>query len=322
MLVYIMGRPHSGSTILDILLGNGREVCGVGQLVSDIHLPMNDCACGRRIGDCPFWREVRARVEAMGHDWERDGRALVDQAHVGRLWATWRAADDDPAMLRLAETSRAVAQAAAAAAGKRLMLDSSKEPTRALLLMRWLPEARFIRLVRDPRSAVASHYWRLQRGYFHFLRRDYSARYGGPFFLALAAASWTVGNLLHELVARRDPGRVVMVRYEDLRRQPAQEIRRIGAALGIDVSDIEDKLARGEELAVGHLIGGNEVRLEKGLRFDPEKQDRRPALPRWVGLMTVAFCWPLMRRYGYPLRHPAPAADPPAADPPGAEPAR
>ncbi len=315
MLVYIMGRPHSGSTILDILLGNGREVSGVGQLVSDINLPLNPCGCGARICDCPFWRQVRTRVEALGCDWEKDGQALVDQAHIRRFWSTWRAADDDPAQRRLAEISHIIARAVTEVSGKRLMLDSSKEPTRGLLLMRYLPEARFIRLVRDPRSAVASHYWRLQKGFFHFLRRTYPARPGGPLFLALAAASWTVGNLLHEFVARRDPGRVVVVRYEDLRERPAEEIRRIGAALGIDVSDVIDKLVRGDELGVGHIIGGNEVRLEKGLRFDPGKQDRRPALPRWVGLMTVALCWPLMRRYGYPLRSPAPAPNPPGAEP-------
>ena len=27
----------------------------------------------------------------------------------------------------------------------------------------------------------------------------------------------------------------------------------------------------------------------------------RPKLPRWVERLTVALCWPLMRRYGYPL---------------------
>jgi hypothetical protein len=315
MLVYIMGRPHSGSTILDLLLGNGREVCGIGQLVSDIHRPLNPCACEARICDCPFWRQVRSRVEARGFDWERGGQALVDQAHVRRFWSTWWAADDDPGMRRLAEASRAIAQAVTEVSGKRLMLDSSKEPTRALLLMRYLPEARFIRLVRDPRSAVASHYWRLQKGFFHFLRRTYPARPGGPFFLMLAAASWTVGNLLHELVARRDPRRVVVVRYEDLRERPMEAVRHIGAALGIDVSDIVDKLGRGDELALGHIIGGNEIRLEKGLRFDPQKQDRRPALPRWVELMTVAMCWPLMLRYRYPLRRPAPAAGQPGGEP-------
>jgi hypothetical protein len=31
------------------------------------------------------------------------------------------------------------------------------------------------------------------------------------------------------------------------------------------------------------------------------EERKRPKLPRWVERLTVALCWPLMRRYGYPL---------------------
>ena len=309
MLVYIMSRPHSGSTILDILLGNSRVFTGIGQLASDIHEPLNLCACGSRIQDCTFWRSVRARLEAQGHDWHKSSRALAEQAHIRNFLATWRAAADDPELVRLGELSRAVAQAVVEASGKRIMLESSKEPTRGLLLMRYVPEAFLIHLVRDPRSAMASHYWRLKKGYFHFLRRDYPARPWGPLFLILAAISWIAGNLLQELVVRRDPSRVLRIRYEDLRRRPAEEIGRIAVTLGVDLADVVETLARGQALARSHIIGGNEVRLEKDLRFDPEKQSRRPPLPRWVTAMTVLFCWPLMLRYGY-LRH---DAEPPSS---------
>ena len=48
----------------------------------------------------------------------------------------------------------------------------------------------------------------------------------------LAAASWTVGNLLHEVAAARAPGRVVRLRYEDLRDRPDEELTRLGHSLG------------------------------------------------------------------------------------------
>ena len=41
---YVVGRPHSGSTILDILLGNGPEVAGIGQLVSGMGKTADFCA--------------------------------------------------------------------------------------------------------------------------------------------------------------------------------------------------------------------------------------------------------------------------------------
>jgi hypothetical protein len=303
MFLYVMSRPHSGSTILDILLGNTASVESVGQLVSDMGKLDNPCACGATIRTCPFWSEVRERVETGGIGWDEAVRASVGQAHVGRFWRTLRARADDPEMARLVQITDAVNAAIAATAKKPIVLDSTKEPTRGLFLARFYPDARLIRLVRDPRSAVASHYWRLKdKGYFHFLRRDYRVPALSPLFLALAAASWTVGNALHEIAASRAPGRVIRIRYEDLRDRPAEELARVGTAFGLDVKPVLEMVARGETLPAGHDIGGNDIRLEHGLRFDPKKETTRRALPRWVEMLTVALCWPLMGRYGYALR--------------------
>ena len=77
MLLYIMSRPHSGSTILDILHGQQRQsVEGVGQLVSD----MGELAIlrvRRLIRDCPFWQAVRNGGRVSRHRLGRGGRANV-----------------------------------------------------------------------------------------------------------------------------------------------------------------------------------------------------------------------------------------------------
>jgi hypothetical protein len=184
-----------------------------------------------------------------------------------------------------------------------MLLDSTKEPARGLFVLKFRPEARVIYLVRDPRSVVMSYYWRLKshKG-FHFLRRNYSSPALTPLFLLLAAASWSVGSLIFELIARADPGRVLRVRYEDLRDDPAGELRRIGAALGLPVEDVARRLERGEAFAVGHNIGGNQIREgAAAIRFEPGKERSRGRLPRAIELMTVLLCWPWMLRYRYPL---------------------
>ncbi|MCB1885890.1 MAG: sulfotransferase [Geminicoccaceae bacterium] len=303
MLLYIMSRPHSGSTILDILLGNSAAVASIGQLISDMGKPHNPCACGETVGGCPFWRGVRARVEAEGIAWDEAVRLSMGQGHVTRFPKTLMAGAGDAGLGRLATITHAIERAIVAESGKPVVCDSSKEPTRALFLLKRYPDARLIHLVRDPRGAIASHYWRLKdKGFYHFLRKDYRQPWLGPLFLALAAASWSVGNALFEVGIRHDPKRVLRLRYEDLRDDPKGTLGRVGAFLGLALDDVALKLDAGETLSAGHLIGGNDVRLEKGLRFDPVKETKRRRLPGWVEAMTVAFCWPLMRRYGYSIR--------------------
>jgi hypothetical protein len=76
-------------------------------------------------------------------------------------------------------------------------------------------------------------------------------------------------------------------------------MRTIGRTFGVPVEDVVARLERGEPFAVGHNVGGNHIRHEREVRFDPRTERARPPLPRWAELVTIALCWPLMRRYGY-----------------------
>lgn len=306
MLIYVMGRPHSGSTILDILMGNSASIESVGELVSGLRAEPRGhvCACGIPMSDCPFWGVVKQHfMTGAPVEWSQAAGALATHANIRHLPRTFFAGPQSPAMVSLAALNRAFMAAIAAASGKPHVLDSSKEPTRGLFLLRFVPETRVLHLVRDPRRAIASHYWRFKkdRGYFHFLRRKFHAPAMLVPFMLLAAVSWTVGNMICELATRFRPACTLRVRYEDLCDDPGSELRRIGTALGLSFEELISRIEHGDELAIGHNIGGNEIRRGGTVTFRPAR-GRQHDLPVWLDLVTLACCWPLMLLYGYRLR--------------------
>lgn len=313
MYLYIMGRAHCGSTILDIVLGGGAAIQGLGELVSGLEryaAGQETCSCGTPMHLCGFWTEVRRHFEAEGHDWAELAEASRRQTDI-RAWPkTWLAGPDDPARRRLAAMTEALARAVARASGKPHLVDSNKETTRALFLLKYVADARVIHLVRDPRAVQQSYHWRIRAGRgFYFMRRRLGAgSTSAPLLILLGALSWVIGSLLGELVHRTAPGRVLRLRYEDLRDSPASAVRAIGAAFGVPVADVATRLEQDGPFRVGHHVGGNHIRHEREIRFNAGAERARPPLPRWAELITLALCWPLMWRYGYSLGSPDPAS--------------
>jgi hypothetical protein len=299
--VYVMGRGHSGSTVLDALLARAPGFVGTGELLSGLARFDDRCSCGATLGACPFWRGVRARFEARtGRPWADLVATSQAQGHVRRFPATLLARPDAPRVRRLRRLTHAVGAALAAEAGTAGVIDSSKEVTRALFLARFVPGVRFVHLVRHPHDVLASHRQRVRGGTgFRFLRRTYRREALEPAFLALAAANWLAGNALAEGVRRvAPPGRVLRVRFEDLCAAPRATLARLGAFLDADLRAVADAVEAGATLPLGHVASGNRMRLQGTFRFDPARRSARP-LPAAYRRLANALTWPLMRAYGY-----------------------
>ena len=128
-----------------------------------------------------------------------------------------------------------------------------KEPNGSMgapLLMEALPESRMIFLIRDPRDVAASYVDAAKKGSYMYERRK-GGRSAAMFemqaddLVESMATSYlqNVGNAREAYEAHKGPK--VLVRYEDLRSNTLQTMKRICSALGIPVKETE--LARAVE---------------------------------------------------------------------------
>lgn len=300
-LVYIMGRGHSGSTVLDGLLGSAGGIEGLGELVAGLGREEGRCGCGASIRRCGFWAEVRERYEGETDtgDWGDAVTATRSQAHVSRFLRTLLADENDPELVALARKTQTLVSSAASAAGADLVVDSSKEISRGLFLSRFVPRTRLVHLVRDPTRVAASTLERVRgQSGFVFLRRRYRNRRAEPIFMALSAVGWLVGNLMAEIVRLRGDGEVLRVRFEDLCEDPSRELRRIGDFIGTDLTGLAERVAAGESLRTGHVIAGNRMRHRETFVFEPERAAGRH-LPWYHAALVWLITWPLVLVYRF-----------------------
>lgn len=330
--VYIAGRGHSGSTMLDAMLGNAPGIESVGELVSGMGRYDEQCSCGRPFRVCPYWEHVRADFSRRtDRSWDEAVALSKGQAHIKAFPKTLIARPVTPWVEELKAVTDAIGQAIAATAtttsatgtprstgtdtvqdpsssveersapitSPQVIVDSSKEITRALFILRFLPTSRVIHLMRHPVSILQSDYYRLKGGTgFKLLRRRYHPRrFFGP-FLFVSVLTWITGNLLADLTRAFGGDRFLRVRYEKIIAEPIQQIDRIEAFLGISMDEVRRRLAEHEAFEVGHNIGGNHMRLAGRFVFDPKKSSR-PGLPVRFAVMTWLMTWPLLIAYGY-----------------------
>ena len=277
-VLYIAGWGRSGSTLLARLLGQVPGVFSAGEL-RDVWLrgAIEDrlCGCGETFRTCALWREVGER--AFG------GWDVLDVAEVQRLrvrldrpWLPPRLLGSrfapalDAELLRYRDHLAALYAAIAEVTGARVIVDSSKIATYAMLL-RGLPgvDLRVLHLVRDSRGVVFSWQKRVPRTDRPVVDGDDEMfRYGA----ASASARYAYYNgLAHVLRAGRVPYR--LLRYEDLLAAPERHVRNALAFAGrpAEHGDLGFLGGSHAELAANHTVDGNPMRLQRGpvlLRVD------------------------------------------------------
>jgi hypothetical protein len=297
--VYVMGRGHSGSTVLDAMLGSTEPIESVGEL-SAMGKVDGKCSCSLSTRDCEYWTAVRKKFESLSsRSWQHAASIVATQAHVKSFLPTLMGRSRTKA--ELVEITKHLTSAVQEVSGKNVILDSSKNPTRALFLVLNFPSSKVIHLVRHPEGILASNYWRLKCGQgFQFLRYKSRNKRLTPFFLITSAIAWLAGNLLAEVVRICRPSQVFLLRYEDIGSDSEKLFHRLSAFLEVDVSQVATAIKNKGVMSFGHNIGGNYVRMQKTFIFEPKKGSEK-SLPLLYRVVVLIVCWPLLIRYRYHL---------------------
>lgn len=295
-VLYIAGDGRSGSTLLNIALGNHDQVVGMGELCNlhrFILSRQNWCSCGVPVDQCDFWNSVSSALEHHDPDRVSKLQARYESNLATFRWPFWLRTQSTQA-LEYRDRLREVLDAVAHVSGASLVVDASKLPGRAMALAR-MPEVDFylVHLVRDARALVWARSKSWKQDISGGVEADVPARSTSQVCL-----NWCKANLLTAYVRSHIPAhRSLRIRYEDFATNPTKSLNRIGELVGMDFSAIAEQLVAGRTLDNGHTGSGNRMRM-KNVRLAPDFRWTERISQRSEA-MTWALTGSILRRYGY-----------------------
>jgi len=305
-VVYIGGSSRSGTGILGrvfSLIGDAAHGGELRRLWSYGLRPGRTCDCGRPHAECPVWSKLLVPGASYIEPSIAE-LALVQEAAAPEIHAWWRALkllrrrsppSPSSAEAQYVEMYSDLYRAFARASGASVILDNSKHPGDAALLVD-APDitAYSVQIVRDPRGVLFSRRKR-------FSPDPARAR---PIETMRTAVYWVLRQFTFDAVRRKyGDDRSLLVMYEELMKDPNPALRAACRMLGEPAPDVE--LEAGVPFRVREVHGpdGSSVQRFVSTEVVLREDDRwRSELHRFDrGLMTF-LTFPLLRRYGYPIR--------------------
>jgi hypothetical protein len=298
-VLYVLGTQRGGSTIAGRVIG-ARPAFAFGGEVRRLWArgvgPGRTCGCGLGFYECPLWSKVLPEVLVDGvtaahvaawqeevapgdHSWRAAERVVRASRPGARPW---------PALERYRAVMGRMYRAMARALGARVLVDASKLPADAAVLLGIKGvDAYVLHLVRDQRGVVHSQ-----------LRRQ--APLGGieRARVVRLAGAWAVRHGAARRLAReRGDAGWLQLRYEDFATAPGPALARVAELVGERPTLVPPDGRY--DLAEVHTAGG---RLPAEAGVELRRDDRwRTDLPAPERVVTTTATLPLLLRFGYPL---------------------
>jgi len=249
-IIYIASLPHSGSTLLDLLLGSHSEIEGLGEVSklkryadAPFDGPLDrkqQCTCGAAcIWRCPHWQKVEAALRKQGSSL-RD----LSVTAMGRR--------------RFRRDNGLLYSAVLEATGKTFVVDSSKSAPRLQRL-----------IAADTHKVYPVFLYRQPHGQINSMVK----KYGNP-------DRALIDNLhANEAILDALQGRsFVTVRYEDIAADPSRTLSKILNPLGLEFEDCQLDWAR----LPHHNLAGNAMRFSGNGELKEDDSWRRMMAPELI----------------------------------------
>lgn len=305
-LVYIASNGHSGSTLLDLLLGAHPTVWTLGEaqnLPWELRNRRAPCGCGQPVEEDDFWRAVLDDIslEIEGHhigyfrNIAQVGKVLrwklLPDLFRNEVSDEWRPAVQEYGT-KNAQYFEAVRAEAEERSGNDIewLVDNSKDPYRLFWLQHsGMFRTRAIHLVKDPRAFVYS------------MTKDDPTDLTAVFRFT---ARWIIENTIISTVVNKSifDENVRRVTYDELAQRPTQTMQSIGDWLGLDYDPSRVDTFREYE---NHALSGNMMRWresEENIYYD---ESWRQHLPTPIARLVFLLAGPFARHCGYPELHEA-----------------
>lgn len=259
-LIYIMGSARSGTTLLDLILGNSARVFSAGEL--NRFPKRGGIPPGRHASDekALFWNKIKTGIGEQVNLREVDMLTEKYEYHKG-IFQLFRRTQT-PRYRRYQKFLRSFFYTLFQNVEEEYIIDSSKYPLRAYHLSGTIEEFRYcIYIKKDPVDVMNS------------FQKKGVEQPSKHWFLVNLYLIWV--HFLARLVTGKLKKRgikIVTVNYNDLVERPCETIDHIQQSLNINFSAVKQLIIQEGAFSTGNLFDGNRIRLKDSIRLERQQQ--------------------------------------------------
>lgn len=242
--MFIAGLTHSGSTLLDLMLGSTGRFIGLGEVVAllrpesarKLNDPDRRCSCGSLLSYCPFWSRV---IEAL----RRTPNATTQERYLLLLDLFHEVFGSDKVPVDSSKSFRALQVVAGLPHVEPKVIHLLRDVRGWAVSRRDIEERAGPRIYEDLRQRVGRRAW-----LHYYPRRNAFAR-----FLV-----WYRGNRKFQKFLSRQESPPFVVSYEELALDTVNVIEKLCPFLGIDPTERMYEISESDS----HIALGNPMRLD------------------------------------------------------------